>query len=200
MIEVVTGKVIHDGLKDLIFTPLGLKRATSRTGEAMSYRFAQAHRQRPQSSETQVIHDFELPADITAGGIATTVTDLMTYAAFHLGDGTAQGQPVLTRASLDLMKTAQIRKNSTGDEEMGVGWHIRHLNGVPTFAQGGTLTGHTLHIQLVPSRNLAFVIQTNHQDGWRLIQDVERATLKSYEGLALVPNQATGGIAASANR
>jgi CubicO group peptidase (beta-lactamase class C family) len=193
VLEVVTGKGVHDALKDLVYTPLGLRRATSRTGEAMSYRFAKGHRQRPQSTETLVLHNFELPADTTAGGIATTIQDLMTYAAFHLGDGTAEGQPVVSRASLEIMKTPQIRKNSTGDESMGVGWHIRYLNGVLTCAQGGTLGGHTLLIQLGPSRNLAFAIQTNHQDGWRLIQDVERATLKSYEGLAVAPNQATGG-------
>ena len=71
-----------------------------------------------------------------------------------------------------------------------LGWHLRHLNGVLTAAHGGTLGGHTLHIQLVPERSLAFVILTNHADGWRLIQEVERATLKSYEGLTLAANQA----------
>ena len=40
---------------------------------------------------------------------------------------------------------------------------------------------------------LAFAILTNHRAGWRLIQDVERAILESYEGLSLAPNQATGG-------
>jgi hypothetical protein len=76
---------------------------------------------------------------------------------------------------------------------MGLGWHLRRLGTVVTAAQGGTGAGHCLHIQLVPERNLAFGILTNHADGWRLVQDVERATLKQYEGLALAPNQATGG-------
>jgi hypothetical protein len=157
----------------------------------MTWRFAMPHRQRPQAATptTDLIHNFELPPDTTAGGIATTVSDLLTYAAFHLGDGTAQGQRVLPKSALDQMKTSQLRKNSTTDE-MGLGWHIRRLNGIATFAHGGTLGGQTLHIQLVPERNLAFVILTNHADGWRLIQDVERATLKSYEGLTLAPNQA----------
>jgi CubicO group peptidase (beta-lactamase class C family) len=191
VIEVVSGKGIHDALKDLVYAPVGLKRVTTRIGEAMTWRFAMPHRQRAQSAspQTDLIHNFELPADTTAGGIATTVSDLLTYAEFHLGDGAAQGQRVLPKAALDHMKTPQLRKNSTTDE-MGLGWHIRRLSGVPTFAHGGTLGGHTLHIQLVPERNLAFVILTNHADGWRLIQDVERATLKAYEGLALAPNQA----------
>src|SRR5262249_43929268 len=68
VIEVLTGKVIHDAFRDLIFTPLGMKRASSRTGEAMSYRFALPHRQ-DQQGQTVATHNFELPADITAGGI-----------------------------------------------------------------------------------------------------------------------------------
>jgi CubicO group peptidase (beta-lactamase class C family) len=189
VIEVVTGKSIHDALRELIYTPLGLKRATSLTGDAMTYRFAMPHRQRAQTGQTEVIHNFSLPVDTTAGGIATTVNDLLTYAEFHLGDGTALGQRILPRTALDQMKTPQIKKNST-DDEIGLGWHLRRLNGVLTAAHGGTLGGHTLHIQLVPERSLAFVILTNHSDGWRLIQEVERATLKSYEGVTLAPGQA----------
>jgi CubicO group peptidase (beta-lactamase class C family) len=188
VIEVVTGKSIHDALRDLIYSALGMKRATTLTGDAMTYRFAMPHRQRPQTGQTDVIHNFSLPADVTAGGIATTLNDLLSYAEFHLGDGNANGQRVLPRPALDQMKTAQLKKNSTEDE-IGLGWHIRHLGSVSTFAHGGTLSGHTLHIQLVPERSLAFVILTNHSDGWRLIQEVERATLKSYESLALSPNQ-----------
>jgi len=85
-----------------------------------------------------------------------------------------------------------LRKNSTTDE-IGIGWHLRRLDGVLTAAHGGTLGGHCLHVQLVPERNLAFGILTNHNVGWRLIQDVERAILELYEGLALAPGQATGG-------
>jgi hypothetical protein len=58
-----------------------------------------------------------------------------------------------------------------------------------TAAHGGTLGGHCLHLQIVPERRLAFSILTNHADGWRLVQDVERATLRLYEGLTLTPNQ-----------
>ena len=61
-----------------------------------------------------------------------------------------------------------------------------------TAAHGGTLNGHCLLIQLVPARNLAFIILTNHTDGWRLVQDVEHAILKRYENLALAPNQPIG--------
>jgi hypothetical protein len=116
---------------------------------------------------------------------------MLAYARFHLGDGIGRdGTRVLTRASLEQMRMARLRKNST-DEEMGLGWHLRKVGGVMTAAHGGTL-GHILLLELVPERNLAMAILTNHSDGWRLIQDVERAALTLLEGMTLSPAQTIG--------
>jgi hypothetical protein len=88
------------------------------------------------------------------------------------------------------MKRPQLRKNSTADE-MGIGWHLRRVGGVQTLMHGGTAgAGHRLLIELVPERGLAFGILTNHTDGWRLVEPVERAILKTYENVALAPSQA----------
>jgi hypothetical protein len=191
VIEVVTGKTIHDALRELVFAPIGLAQAFTRTGTAMTYRFAVGHRQ-SKAGQTEVIRPFELPINVTAGGGAMSITSLLQHARFHLSGKTDGGQPVLNTALLEEMRKPFVKKNATADE-MGVGWHLRRLGAVLTAAQGGTGAGHCLHIQLVPERNLAFGILTNHADGWRLVQDVERATLKLYEGLSLAPNQATGG-------
>ena len=74
---------------------------------------------------------------------------------------------------------------------MGIGWHLRRVGGVMTAAHGGTL-GHILLLELVPERNFAMAILTNHSNGWRLIQDVEREALRTLEGMALDPAQAIG--------
>jgi hypothetical protein len=100
-------------------------------------------------------------------------------------------RPILPDALRLAMQTPQLVKNST-DDEMGVGWHLRKLGGVQTCAHGGTLNGHCLLVQFVPSRNLAFAILMNHTDGWRLVQEVEAAILKHSAGLALAPNQRIG--------
>jgi CubicO group peptidase (beta-lactamase class C family) len=71
IIEVVTGKTIHDALRDLVFAPIGLPHAFTRTGTAMTYRFAAGHRQ-SKAGQTEVIRPFELPVNVTAGGGAMT--------------------------------------------------------------------------------------------------------------------------------
>ena len=191
VLEVVTDSSISDALRNLVFDPLGLTHAFTRTGTAMTHRFAAGHREG--RTGTAVIRPFQLPANVGAGGAAMSVSSLVRYARFHLGDGTSgDGERILDRATLEGMRGARVQKNSTTDE-MGLGWHLRRLGGVLTAAHGGTLGGHCLHVQLVPERDLAFGILTNHNAGWRLIQDVERAILATYEDLSLAPGQATGG-------
>ena len=188
VIEVVTGQSIHEAVRSLVFQPLGLTRAFTRLEDIASYRFSVAHR--TQGGKPAVIRPLSRSSSVTAGGVSMSLRDLLAYGAFHLGDGTAAGQRVLSRASLEAMRTPKLRKSST-DEDMGLGWHLRTIGGVTTAAHGGTL-GHCLLLELVPARNLALAILTNHSDGWRLIQDVERAALKQLEGLALQPSQTIG--------
>jgi CubicO group peptidase (beta-lactamase class C family) len=190
VIEVITGGSIHNALRDLVFVPLGLTRTFTRLQDAATYRLSLGHSER--GGRTVVTRPYQSSSGVTAGGVMTTISDLTKYAQFHLGDGTApDGKPFLSRALLDQMKTAQVKKNSTNDE-MGAGWHLRPVGGLLTAAHGGTLNNHCLHIQLVPSRNLAFVILTNHVEGWKLVQDVEAAILKTYENVALALNQPIG--------
>jgi hypothetical protein len=61
---------------------------------------------------------------------------------------------------------------------------------IRTASHGGTLGGHILLLEIVPERNFAIAILTNSNAGWRLIQDVERAALKSYLGATYARNQA----------
>jgi hypothetical protein len=120
------------------------------------------------------------------------MTDLLAYARFHMGDGTAaSGERLLTRASLELMRTPQLRKQGL-DDDIGIAWHLRTVGPVRTAAHGGTLAAHVLLLELVPERGFAIGILTNSSGGWRLIQAVERAALESYQSATFAKNQAIG--------
>jgi CubicO group peptidase (beta-lactamase class C family) len=187
VIEVVTGRSINRALQDLVFKPLGLEHAGTTAGDFIVNRFAAGHSTRNGVPTLQ--RPFVPSSSITAGGVGLCITDLLTYARFHLGDGTAaSGEHVLSRASLELMRTPQIRKQST-DDDMGLGWHLRTVGSIHTASHGGTLAGHILLLEIVPERNFAIAILTNSNVGWRLIQDVERAALKSYLGASYALNQ-----------
>jgi CubicO group peptidase (beta-lactamase class C family) len=189
VIEAVTEQPIQTAIRDLVFRPLGLTRAFTRLEDVVTHEFSVAHR--TQDGKPAVSRPMTRSSSVTAGGVSMSLADLLTYASFHLGDGTNRnGARVLSRASLERMRTPRVKKVGT-DDEMGLGWHLRRINGVMTAAHGGTL-GHILLVEIVPERNLAFAILTNHSGGWRLIQDVERALLRDLEGLPLDPAHAIG--------
>jgi CubicO group peptidase (beta-lactamase class C family) len=188
VIETVTGTPINRAIRDLVFQPLGLEHAGTTAGEFIVQRFAAGHTAR--DGKTTLQRPFSPSASVTAGGVGLCMTDLLAYARFHMGDGTAtNGQRVLTRESLERMRTPQARKQGN-DDEIGLSWHIRRVGPVTTYGHGGTLSGHILLLEIVPERNFAIAILTNATTGWRLIQDVEREALKSYLGAAYAPNQA----------
>jgi CubicO group peptidase (beta-lactamase class C family) len=189
LIEVASGQRIHEAIRSLVFQPIGLTRAFTRTEEAVTHRFAVAHR--GQGEAVAVVRPISRSSTVTAGGVWMSLADILAYAKFHMGDGTgAGGKPVLARAAIEQMRTARVKKAGT-DDEMGLGWHLRRVGGVLTAAHGGTL-GHISLLELIPERQMAMAILTSHNNGWRLIQDVERRALELYEGLKLDPAQAIG--------
>lgn len=188
VIEAVTGTSINRAIRDLVFQPLGLEHAGTTAGEFIVQRFAAGHSTRNGTPTLQ--RPFVPSSSVTAGGVGLCITDLLAYARFHLGDGTAaNGERVLKRETLELMRTVQAHKQST-DDDIGIAWHLRNVAGVRTASHGGTLAGHILLLEIVPERNFAIAILTNSNVGWRLIQDVEREALKSYLGITYAKNQA----------
>jgi CubicO group peptidase (beta-lactamase class C family) len=187
VIESVTAMSINRAMRELVFQPLGLEHAGTTAGDFITHRFAAGHSSR--AGTPALIRPFSPSTSVTAGGIGLCITDLLTYARFHLGDGTAGGERLLGRESLEQVRAPQLRKQST-DDEMGIGWHLRTVGGVRTASHGGTLSGHILLLEIVPERNFGIAVLTNANTGWRVIQDVEREALKSYLGLGYAPNQA----------
>ena len=188
VIEQVTGKSISDAMTELLIKPLGLGCTGTHPSDFITHRFAVGHVTR--SGVATVQRPFGASMFVTTGGIGLCMTDLMTYARFHLGDESgASDASVLSRQSLALMRTPQMKKQAT-DDEMGIGWHLRSMDGVRTASHGGTLGGHNLLLEIVPERNFAIAVLTNSNVGWRVIEAVEREALRSYLGLTYTKNQA----------
>jgi len=188
VIEQVTGTSINRAIRDLVFQPLGLEHAGTTAGDFIVNRFAAGHTTR--DGKPSLNRPFTPSTSVTAGGVGLCMTDLLAYARFHMGDGTApDGQRVLRRESLEQLRRPQARKQAN-DDDIGLGWHLRSAGPIRTASHGGTLGGHILLLEIAPERNFAIAILTNSSTGWRLIQDVEREALKLYLGAIYALNQA----------
>ncbi len=189
VIEVVTGMSINRAIASLVFQPLGLTTAGTTAGDFIVHRFAVGHVNRG-NEPAGMMRPFSPSVSVTAGGVGLGIDDLLAYARFHLGDGTSpSGERLLSRASIEMMRTTQLHKPGT-DDDIGLAWHLRNVGPIRVAAHGGTLGGHVLLLEIVPERNFAIGILTNSSNGWRLIQDVEREALKSYQGATFPKNYA----------
>jgi CubicO group peptidase (beta-lactamase class C family) len=182
VIEAVTGKLYEAAAKELALAPLGMAHAFFFPEEVMLHSFAVGHNVVGERAE--VARPWPIPRNANAaGGITTSVGDLLRYARFHMGDGTAaDGARILSRASLDLMQTPTVP--ASDGRRVGLAWFIQEIDGVHVIGHGGGTIGQISTLQFAPSRGFALTILTNANRGGDLILEVTRWALKHYLGIA----------------
>jgi hypothetical protein len=118
--------------------------------------------------------------------MSATARDQITWAKFHLGDGTApDGTRLLSRESLDLMKqpTAEMRGSALGDY-VGISWLLKDIDRVRLVGHGGTTNGQYSNFTMVPERNFAYISMTNTgPTGSQLNHELEKWALEHFLGL-----------------
>ncbi|MGA9351012.1 MAG: serine hydrolase domain-containing protein [Anaerolineae bacterium] len=183
VIEMVTGKGYQAALKELVLEPLGLNHCYFEPGDVMTYRFAVGHNVSEEGA--QVARPWPLPRSVyPAGGITCHVKELLRYARFHLGDGTAEdGTKLLTPESLSQMHSPQV--TIWGSEAWGLTWAVDETHGTRQLSHGGGTTGQVSLLLLIPEHDFAIAILTNADRGGFVTDDVSRWALKQYLGLEI---------------
>jgi CubicO group peptidase (beta-lactamase class C family) len=186
LIEKVTGQTFEQALKELLFEPLGLDHTFFFMTEIMTRRFAAGHSQAPDGT-IKVARPWALPrSGSPAGGISANSIDQITWARFHLGDGTsADGTRVLSKELLDLMKepTADMRGSALGDY-VGISWLLRDIEGVRLVGHGGTTNGHHSSFVMVPERGFGISLLTNcGPNGPQFNDEIQRWALETLLGV-----------------
>jgi CubicO group peptidase (beta-lactamase class C family) len=180
IIEVVTGTTYEKAVRELLFKPLGMDHSVFNAGEAIVHRTSVGHQIRDEVP--RVVTPWAFPRTTTpVGGVVSTVRDLLKYARFHLGDGTApDGTRLLSKANLELMRTPQARADL--DRKVGIAWFLRDDQGLRFQYHGGVAIGQQGVLILAPDRNAAIAVQTNSVRGGLLHTEVTKWWQKEYLG------------------
>lgn len=181
VIEVLTGQPFEAAVQSLVLDPLGMAHTYFFARNIVTERFAVGHTVK--DGTPTVARPWELPRTANpAGGLLSDVLDLLVYARFHMGDGTAQdGARVLTPESLAFMQSPLYAKGSGG--EMGLTWMLEDVGGVRTVRHGGGTVGQQTTLVLVPSHHFALTVLTNADRGSELHGEATQWLLKKYLGL-----------------
>lgn len=171
VVEVVTGKPFEAAMRERVFEPLGLDRSFFFAHEAISYPNAVGHSLKvPGGAEHEVRRKYLLPRSVApAGGVISDAGDLLTFAAFSMGDGVWGDRRVLSQAALEEVQTPQVRAANFAAagyvEWGGLGWAIRFNDGVKAIEHGGSINGFQAKLKIVPAHSLAIAILTNSSRG-----------------------------------
>jgi CubicO group peptidase (beta-lactamase class C family) len=182
VLEHVTGKTFETAVRNLVLEPLGLERTVFFPDEVMTHRFAAGHVE-DDDGKTIVARPWPIGrAAHAAGGLISTVPELLRYARFHLGDGTAEdGERLLTRESLELMRTPQV--SLTEAERIGITWMLNRRGDRETAGHGGGTNGQISLLTLVPDSGLAVAVVTNHNRGGEVALAITNRALREYAGV-----------------
>lgn len=178
ILEVVAGKSYEAALKELVLEPLGLEHTFFDPGDLITYRFAVGHD--VGEVGVSVLRPWPLPrAQYAFGGITCSVSDLLTYARLHLGDGTApDGTRLLAPETLSQMQAPQV--TVWKDETRGLGWALNLAGGAQRVSHTGGTKGQVSGLTFIAEHGFAVAVLTNANQGRHVRDAVTNWALKHY--------------------
>lgn len=196
LLEVVTGEPYPAALRRLVLEPLGLSHSFLRADEAITHRVAAPHIVGPNGP--RVLRGagwqpgWELEAfDAPAGGLVTCARDLLGWARFQLGDGSApDGARLLPEAALRRMQSA-LHEGGCNDDAVGLAWLSRNLGGERFFGHTGQTVGYLSEILLQRERGFALAVTVNGLSDGGLRRELRRRVLAELFDLRVEDPQAS---------
>lgn len=181
VLEVVTGTIFEQAIKELVLDPLGMNHSYFSPGDVMTHRFVVGHE--TIDKQPKVVRPWPIGRAVhAAGGLVATVHELFRYARFHMGDGAAvNGARLLSSESMTAMRTPRVP--ASGVQQVGLSWFITDLDGTQMISHGGGTNGQVAHLAIVPHRKFAVVVLTNSDQGGTLIYPLLDRALSLFLGL-----------------
>ncbi len=184
-VERVLGVPFERAMRERVFAPLGLERTTYFAKEAIRHAVAVGHIQ-DTSGTTQVADPWPIPRRSNpAGGISSSVEELLRFAACHLNDGEVDGKRMLSPAAARAMRTVQVQADY--GRWWGLGWSLRQIAGVTVVEHNGATNGFMARLTLVPERQFAIAVLTNGEYGSPAHGAIAAAALERLLGLRADP-------------
>ena len=159
-------------LREKVLKPLGLEHSffdteVSRHGE-MAQRYDRDGKAFP----------FYVTSTPGTGELYASAHDVARFAMFHLHDHLVDQKQILSDAQIDELHRPVIHVRE--DRAHGVGWMLgRAYDDTPVVYHTGNQPGVVNVMMLLPSRDIACVVLTNHDDNHDLVDRVRNAALRT---------------------
>jgi CubicO group peptidase (beta-lactamase class C family) len=184
VIEVVSGRTFESLMRERVLAPLGMDTATYFTAEAIRHSVAVGHE--GEAGALEISDPWPIGRrSAGAGGVIATASHLAAFAAMHLADGEYRGTRVLSPASAHAMRAQQAPADPF--RTWGLGWSRIEVGGELGIEHGGATNGFRAKLLLLPERNAAIALLTNHENGGPAMAEIARVWQREAFGLVSAP-------------
>src|ERR1044072_3897145 len=160
IVEELSGKVYPDAMRELVFTPLGMKRRTLRPLEAMTSPLALGHN--VEKGSAVVIRPIaNNVAKYPGGSIYSSVNELARFAIAMMNGGRLEGRQALAPLVVAELPKPQFYIPGEGRAFYGYGLLGFESGGVKTISHGGVSSGYGSTIMFAPEHKFAVIVLTN---------------------------------------
>jgi len=154
-------------VSERIFKKLGMTSSHFRLQRESTTDFAWPYAGR---KNTVVHHVFnKSPVGNPAGGIQSSLADMLKYVRFQLNEGKVENLALISRQSAIEMRKPQIPVDYfeghplRGINDYGLGWHIETYRNHILFHHGGWIEGYVCWVSFMPSERTGVVVLSNKQ-------------------------------------
>jgi CubicO group peptidase (beta-lactamase class C family) len=164
IVENITHTSFANFMKTAVFNPLGITHTSVGVPTSLEHVATKYD-----ASGTAVPHNYFVPA--AAGGVYSSVHDLIEYGMFHLTNHLSHQRPILRDQTLTTMHTTKDYRLPSAI--MALGWASVTLDtNTAWILSNGGIEGATSMLSLVPAANLAVVCLTNSSSPSRITDQI----------------------------
>lgn len=149
-------------IPERVFKPLGMTNSTMSMKEmekAKDRSLGYLYNFDTKQTEKQPYRDIDQVAP--AGSINSSANDMAKWLRFVLNGGTVNGKRLLSEKGYAEWLKPQMKVNSSGSVNYGLGWFVQKWNDETVVQHGGNIDGFNSMVAMIPEKKLGFVMLTN---------------------------------------
>lgn len=156
IIEKVSGSHWNEFVQTKIFDVLGMKSSSAKFSE-----FTKKEKYvRPHIANKPIV-PISLDNAASAGGIYSSIDDMLLWLQMCLNKGTLNKKQVLSRNNFETMTSPKIPLDNRSSGSYGFGWYIDYEDSKKVLYHGGGMPGYKSIVALYPEEKIGVVVLTN---------------------------------------
>lgn len=180
--EVVThasGMAWDDFVRTRIFQPLGMTHTVTSDADWNAADHASGYRYDWKTDRVAPQRPIDTTTIGAGGAIKSCARDMANWIRFQLGNGTFDNKQLVdpeqlteTKMPQTVMRLEGLSRDANPETQVmsyGMGWNIQDYRGELLVSHAGALNGFRTHVDMLPKRNLGFVIMINVGRGFSLL-------------------------------